>query len=115
MSLRLARPLVEADPRDIDTETVDVVSAIALDETRPQDEVESQSNGYSFVHEDKTVNFATTLREAKQLVVAELRDIDTETVVVVSAIALDETSPQDEVKSQSSGYSFVREGKICKP
>ena len=47
----------------------------------------------------KTVNFATTLREAKQLVVAELRDIDTETVVVVSAIALDETSPQDEVKS----------------
>ena len=47
----------------------------------------------------KTVNFATTLREAKQLVVAELRDIDTETVGVVSAIALDETSPQDEVKS----------------
>ena len=47
----------------------------------------------------KTVNFATTLREAKQLVVAELRDIDTETVDVVSAIALDETSPQEEVES----------------
>ena len=41
MSLRLARPLVEADPRDIDTETVGVVSAIALDETSSQDEVKS--------------------------------------------------------------------------
>ena len=47
----------------------------------------------------KTVNFATTLREAKQLVVAELRGIDAETVGVVSAIALDETSPQEEVES----------------
>ena len=46
----------------------------------------------------KTVNFATTLREAKQLVVAELRGIDAETVGVVSAIALDETSPQEEVE-----------------
>ena len=34
-SHREARSLVEADPRDIDTETVVVVSAIALDETRP--------------------------------------------------------------------------------
>lgn len=34
-----------------------------------------------------------SLREAKQLVAAELRDIDTETVDVVSAIALDETRP----------------------
>ena len=40
-----------------------------------------------------------SLRVARPLVAAELRDIDTETVVVVSAIALDETSPQDEVKS----------------
>ena len=39
-----------------------------------------------------------SLREAKQLVVAELRDIDTETVGVVSAIALDEASPQEEVE-----------------
>lgn len=36
--------------------------------------------------------FSMSLREAKQLVVAELRDIDTETVGVVSAIALDETT-----------------------
>ena len=41
MSLRLARPLVEVDLRDIDTETVEVVSAIALDETSPQEEIES--------------------------------------------------------------------------
>lgn len=47
----------------------------------------------------KTVNFATTLREARLSVAVELRDIDTETVGVVSDIALDETSPQDEVKS----------------
>ena len=40
-----------------------------------------------------------SLREAKQLVAAELRDIDTETVDVVSAIALDETSSQEEIKS----------------
>ena len=40
-----------------------------------------------------------SLREAKQLVAAELRDIDTETVDVVSAIALDETSQQEEVES----------------
>ena len=39
-SLRLARPLVEADPRDIDTETDCVVSAIALDETTSQKAVE---------------------------------------------------------------------------
>ena len=40
MSLRVARPLVAVELRDIDTETVGVVSAIALDETRPQEEVE---------------------------------------------------------------------------
>ena len=33
MSLRVARPLVAAELRDIDTETIYVVSAIALDET----------------------------------------------------------------------------------
>ena len=46
----------------------------------------------------KSVNPETSLREAKQLVAAELRDIDTETVDVVSAIALDETSPQEGVE-----------------
>ena len=56
-----------------------------------------------------------SLREARLSVVAELRDIDAETVGVVSAIALDETSPQEEIESQSSGCSFVRENKICKP
>ena len=40
----------------------------------------------------KTVNFATTLREARRFASAELRGIDTETVSVVSAIALDETT-----------------------
>ena len=41
MSLREVRPLVEAEIRDIDTEMFGVVSAIALDETSPQEEVES--------------------------------------------------------------------------
>ena len=41
----------------------------------------------------KSVNLETSLRLARRLVVAELRDIDTETVDVVSAIALDETRP----------------------
>lgn len=41
MSLRVARPLVAAELRDIDTETVDVVSAIALNETNLQEEIES--------------------------------------------------------------------------
>ena len=40
-----------------------------------------------------------SLREAKQLVVADLRDIDTETVGVVSAFALDETTSQKAVES----------------
>lgn len=53
MSLRLARPLVEADPRDIDTETVGVVSAINLDEITSQKAVEAWSNGCSFVRENK--------------------------------------------------------------
>ena len=38
------------------------------------------------------------LREARRLVAAELRDIDTETVDVVSAIALNETNLQEEVE-----------------
>ena len=56
-----------------------------------------------------------SLRQVRQLVAAELRDIDAETVGVVSAIALDETTPQEEVEMQSSGCSFVREDKSCKP
>ena len=40
MYLSEARPLVEAELRDIDAETAYVVSAIALDETSPQEEVE---------------------------------------------------------------------------
>ena len=47
----------------------------------------------------KSVNLESSLREAKQLVVAELRDIDTETVGVVSAIALCETTSQKAVES----------------
>ena len=46
----------------------------------------------------KSVNLETSLSEARLFVSAELRDIDTETVEVVSAIALDETSPQEEVE-----------------
>ena len=41
MSLRVARPLVAAGLSDIDTETIGVVSAIALDEAIPQEEIES--------------------------------------------------------------------------
>ena len=41
----------------------------------------------------KAVNFESSLREARLSVIAELRGIDTETVVIVSAIALDETIP----------------------
>lgn len=44
-------------------------------------------------------DFSMSLREARRLVVAELREIDTDTVGVESAIALDETSPQEEVES----------------
>ncbi|CEL90366.1 hypothetical protein [Streptococcus sanguinis] len=40
-----------------------------------------------------------SLREARLFVSAELRDIDAETVGVVSAIALDETISQKEVES----------------
>ena len=47
----------------------------------------------------KTVNLESFLREARLSVEAEYRDIDTETVDVVSAIALDETSSQEEIKS----------------
>ena len=63
----------------------------------------------------KSVNLESSLKEARQLVAAELRDIDTETIYVVSAIALDETTSQKAVESQSNGCSFVRENKICKP
>jgi len=41
MSLRVARPLVAAGLGVIDTETIGIVSAIALDEMSPQEEVES--------------------------------------------------------------------------
>ena len=41
----------------------------------------------------KSVNLETSLIEARRLVAADLRDIDTETVGIVSAIALDETRP----------------------
>lgn len=47
----------------------------------------------------KAVNLESSLREARRFVSAELRDIDAEAVGVVSAIALDETRPQDEVES----------------
>ena len=40
----------------------------------------------------KAVNLETFLREARRIVSAEPRDIDAETVGVVSDIALDETS-----------------------
>jgi len=40
----------------------------------------------------KSVNLETYLIEARQLVAAELRGIDTETISVVSAIVLDETT-----------------------
>ena len=63
----------------------------------------------------KSVNLETSLRVAITLIVADLRDIDTETAYVVSAIALDETTSQKAVESQSNGCSFVRENKICKP
>ena len=46
----------------------------------------------------KSVNLETSLREARLFVSADLRVIDTETIYVVSAIALDETSPQEEVE-----------------
>ena len=46
----------------------------------------------------KAVNFDTYLRKPRRLVEDNLRDIDTETANVVSAIALDETSSQEEVE-----------------
>ena len=62
----------------------------------------------------KAVNFDTSLREAIRLVVADHRDIDTETARVVSAIALDETTLKKTVELQSSGCSFDREDKTGK-
>lgn len=47
----------------------------------------------------KSVNLESFLREARRFVSAELRDIDSETVGVVSAIALDETTSQKAVES----------------
>ena len=46
----------------------------------------------------KAVNFDPSLREARRLVVAELREIDADTVGVESAIALDEMSSQKAVE-----------------
>ena len=47
----------------------------------------------------KAVNFDPSLREARPLVEAELREIDADTVGVESAIALDETTSQKAVES----------------
>jgi len=46
----------------------------------------------------KAVNFDTSLREERWLVVAELREIDADTVSVESAIALDEMTSQKAVE-----------------
>ena len=46
----------------------------------------------------KTVNHERFLREARRLVVAELREIDTDTVGVESAIALDEMTSKKAVE-----------------
>ena len=46
----------------------------------------------------KSVNLETSLREARRFFSAELRDIDAETVGVVSATALDETTSQKAVE-----------------
>ena len=63
----------------------------------------------------KAVNLESSLRQTRRFASAEFRDIDAEAVGVVSVIALDEMSPQEEVEMQSSGCSFVRENKSCKP
>ena len=47
----------------------------------------------------KAVNFDTSLREARRLVVAKLREIDADTVSVESAIALDEMTSKKAVES----------------
>ncbi len=47
----------------------------------------------------KTVNHERFLREARPLVVAELREIDADTVGVESAIALDEMTSKKAVES----------------
>ena len=47
----------------------------------------------------KSVNLETSLREARRFFSAELRDIDAETIGVVSAIALYETTSQKAVES----------------
>ncbi|MBX9097585.1 hypothetical protein [Streptococcus gordonii] len=46
----------------------------------------------------KAVNFDPSLREARRLVVAELREIDADTIGVESAIALDEMTSQKAVE-----------------
>ena len=46
----------------------------------------------------KAVNFDPSLREARWLVVAELRDIDAYTICVESAIALDEMTSKKAVE-----------------
>lgn len=55
----------------------------------------------------KSVNLELSLKEARQLVAAELRDIDAESVGVVSAIALNETNLQEEVESQGNDVQFI--------
>ena len=47
----------------------------------------------------KAVNLVSSLREARWLVVAELREIDADTVGVESAIALDEMTSKKAVES----------------
>ena len=47
----------------------------------------------------KAVNFDPSLREARRLVEAELREIDADTVGVESAIALDEMTSKKAVES----------------
>ncbi|WP_247948732.1 hypothetical protein [Streptococcus gordonii] len=47
----------------------------------------------------KFVNLKASLREARRLVVAELREIDADTVGVESAIALDEMISKKAVES----------------
>ena len=46
----------------------------------------------------KAVNFDPSLREARRLVEAELREIDADTIGVERAIALDETTSQKAVE-----------------
>ena len=58
----------------------------------------------------KAVNFDPSLREARPLVEAELREIDADTVGVESAIALDETLRRRQLSNRAmDAVLFVRE------